>query len=127
MVIQPNAGTEKPPVYNWYVVYCIVMAVMYLLVAVVGVFFVINPELMAKTNEDVMALGITGVLYIVLGIILMIPYAIAPFLPPKSWVWIYGIVMIAIGMTSCCCLPVTIPLLIYWIKPDMKRYFGRME
>ena len=127
MAIQPSAGAEKPPVYNWYVAYCIVMAIMYLLIAVFGVLLVIYPGLMSKTHEDVLAHGITGAIYIVLGIVLLVLYVIALFLPPKPRVWIYGIVLIAIGMTSCCCLPVTIPLLIYWIKPDVKRYFGRME
>jgi hypothetical protein len=28
-------------------------------------------------------------------------------------------------MTSACFLPACIPLLIYWIKPDVKAYFGR--
>jgi hypothetical protein len=33
--------------------------------------------------------------------------------------------MMAIGMTSCCFLPFLIPLLIYWLKPETKAYFGR--
>jgi hypothetical protein len=38
-------------------------------------------------------------------------------------VWIYGIVLIALGMTSACFVPACIPLLIYWLKPDAKSYF----
>ena len=43
----------------------------------------------------------------------------------NPWAWIYGMVLICIGLTSPCCLPVTIPLLIGWIKDDAKAYFGR--
>jgi hypothetical protein len=55
----------------------------------------------------------------------MIPYAMGPFVKGKSWGWVFGIVLIAIGMTSCCLWPITIPLLIQWIKPEMKRAFGQ--
>jgi hypothetical protein len=41
-------------------------------------------------------------------------------------VWVYDIVLICLGMTSVCCMPVTIPLLIFWIKPDAKAWFGRV-
>jgi hypothetical protein len=27
-------------------------------------------------------------------------------------------------MTSCCLWPITIPLIIQWVKPEMKRMFG---
>jgi hypothetical protein len=33
-------------------------------------------------------------------------------------------VIICLGMTSACFLPVCIPLLIFWIKPETKLYFG---
>jgi hypothetical protein len=50
----------------------------------------------------------------------------APFLlPARPWVWIYDLVVICLGMTSACFLPATIPLLIFWIKPEVKAYFGR--
>ena len=47
------------------------------------------------------------------------------FLPRKPWVWVYNMVLICIGFTSACCLPAAIPLLIYWLKPEAKAYFGR--
>jgi len=47
------------------------------------------------------------------------------FLRPKPWVWIYDLVIICMGMTSACFLPAAIPLLIYWLKPEVKAHFGR--
>ncbi len=67
----------------------------------------------------------TGI-FLVLGPLLAIPYAAAPFLPKKPWAWIYHLVLIGVGFTSVCCLPVTIPLLLEWLKPDVKRFFGRI-
>ena len=30
--------------------------------------------------------------------------------------WIYNLILIVLGMTSCCTWPITIPLMIFWIK-----------
>ena len=30
--------------------------------------------------------------------------------------WIYNLILICIGLTSCCTWPMTIPLLLFWIK-----------
>ena len=85
----------------------------------------VSPGTMAEAADDEAGLMFEGTLYLLIGIVLCIPFAITPLLPAKPWVWIYGIVLIAIGMTSACCLPATIPLLVFWIKPEVKSYFGR--
>lgn len=98
------------------------MALLYLLLLVMGVVFLfIEPdqnmsELEAKTMSAV---------FIVFGLVLGVPFAAAPFLPRQSWVWVFGLVLICIGLTSTCCLPVCIPLLILWLKPEMKAFYGR--
>ena len=38
-------------------------------------------------------------------------------------IWIT--VLIAIGLTSCLTIPAALPLLLYWIKPEAKAWFGR--
>lgn len=43
----------------------------------------------------------------------------SPYQPP-----IVGIVAIAMGMTSACCMPAAIPLLIFWINDKTRKYFG---
>lgn len=113
---------ETPPVYKWYVAYCIVMALLYLFVAAMGFVFLFtqpDPE-MSEAEATVM-----GILFLVLGLIFFVPYASAAFLPRQSWVWVFGLVLICIGLTSACCLPVCIPLLIFWLKPEMKAFYGR--
>jgi hypothetical protein len=115
----------KPAVWTWYIVYCAAMALLYLFVIVAGIFLlVVDP---ASLEEDAVFLRIEGGIFLGLGLPLMVLFAIAPFLPKKSWVWIYGIVLIGLGMTSVCCLPATIPLLIFWIKPETQQFFGRKQ
>ena len=48
----------------------------------------------------------------------------ALFLPKKPWVWVYGIVAVCVGLPNCCFLPLSIPVLIFWLRPETKQYFG---
>lgn len=111
-----------PPVYTWFIVYCVLMALLYLALVVMGiVFLVIEPD----RDMSAMEARIMGALFIIFGLLFSVPFAAAPFLPRKSWVWVFGLVLICIGLTSACCLPVCVPLLIYWLKPEMKEFYGR--
>ena len=111
-----------PPVYKWYVAYCVCMALLYVLTLVMGVVFLfIEPDQeMSEAEAKLM-----GGVMIVFGLGLAVPFAAAPFLPRQSWVWVFGLVLICLGLTSACCLPVCIPLLIHWLKPEMKAFYGR--
>ena len=110
----------RPPVVTWFVVYCAVFVVLYWGFALLCPFLIsLDEEL---TRRDTMILGgIMAGLCFAFGI----PFAIAPFLPRRSWVWIYDIVLICFGMTSICSMPAAIPLLIFWFKPETQAYFGR--
>ena len=116
-----NAAT--PPAHKWFVVYCILMALGYLTLAVMGVVFgFIEPDREMSAAEA----KLMGVVFIILGLVFFVPYALAPFLPRKNWVWVLGLVLICLGLGSACCLPICIPLLIHWLKPEMKAFYGRV-
>ena len=117
-----SLSQSAPPVYKWFVAYCIFMAVLYLIAAVMGIVFLFidpSPEMTAAEAK------ILGAVMLIIGLVFCVPYAAAPFLPRQSWVWVLGIVLICIGLTSACCLPACIPLLIFWLKPEMKAFYGR--
>ena len=117
-----NAAT--PPAFKWFLIYCILMALGYLTLAVMGIVFgFVSPDREMNPEEA----KLMGVVFIILGLAFCVPYAIAPFLPRKSGVWVFGLVLICIGLTSLCCLPVCIPLLISWLKPETKAFYGRIE
>ena len=98
------------------------MAVLYLVTVVMGFVFLVTEGSSEMSPQEAM---IMGTVFIVMGLAFFIPYAAAPFLPQKSWVWVFGLVLICIGLSSACCLPVCIPLLIHWLKPEMKAFYGR--
>ncbi len=109
--------------FFWYRVYVGFMATLYLIVSVFGAIVIYASQ---YTNiYEASELIINGIVCLVVGIPFAIAFAIALLLPRKPWNWIVGIVFIAIGLTSCCFMPATIPLLIFWLKPETKAFFGR--
>jgi len=110
-------------VLTWFRVYCGLLSFVYLLCMGLGIFLlVLRP---AELQNDPLLSSLMGVLYLVMGLVLMAASLVPFFVPPQPWVWIYDLVLIALGLTSCCFLPFTIPLLIFWIKPETRQYFGR--
>ena len=123
MVTEINKGSKSPAVVVWFKVYTGLMALLYFscFIGGLGMFYFAGDP----SGELRVELYIQGAILSVIGL----PFAIActlPFvLPRKPWVWVYDIVIIVIGMTSCCCIPACVPLLIFWLKPETKIWFGR--
>lgn len=122
--VQPGSHIPgwKPGVIVWYKVYVGFMILMFLLLAAAG--GVLFAEVFPLTAEDLdgMPPKELGILYLALGVIFAIPYLVALFLPRKKWVWVYHMVMICLGMTGCT-IVASIPLLIFWLKPEVKAYY----
>jgi hypothetical protein len=118
----PDGPLEAPPVNLWFKIYIGLLGAMYLLILLAGIFFIVMGAI--SGDEDAIAMILVGVLYIGMGLILGVGYLLPIFLKPRPWVWIYGIVLIALSMTSLCCIPAAIPLVIYWIKDENRQYYG---
>lgn len=122
---------QQPQVVTWFRVYCGLMVVIYIAVAIFGGFMAANPDMLNDPNprpgssvpSSADEAFIMGVMYCGLGIVLTIVFLVPFFLPRRFGAWIYDLVMICIGLTSCCFWPVTIPLLIFWIKEDTRVWF----
>lgn len=124
-MLNPNPPPEKPPVWNWYVAYCVAMAFMWLLLVFLGLSFILTgPPNREMSSQEARVMGF---IFITLGVLLMLPYLAAPFLPRRRWAWIVGVLLISLGATGTCCLPAAIPLMIYWAKPENKAFFGMGE
>ena len=121
---QPPGPVGRPPVLNWFLAYCVFMALVYAACVVGGAWVLSVPEAeMASRDIDPIEMRIQGTVLLAIGLPLMAAFGMAPFLPPRKWVWVYDIVLVAIGLTSPCCMPATIPLLIFFIKPQTKAWF----
>jgi hypothetical protein len=103
------------------------MALLYLVVAGLGVVFVAFAEEMSRGDPDMNSPAearFTGGLILFFCAPLFLMYAGGPFLPRRRWAWIVGIVQIALGLTSICTMAAAVPLLIFWVKPATKAFFN---
>src|SRR5687767_12560587 len=115
-----------PGVVKWFRVYCGALTLVYLGLAVFGIVFLVFGDRLVQGDDvprwlRVFYAGLFGGLGLVFGA----GFAAGLFLPPRPWAWIYGLVLIAIGFTSACCLPFCVVLLIFWLKPETRVYFAR--
>ncbi len=116
----PPAGLPK--VVFWFRVYTGCMTTLYVLCILAA-----PVVLFAGTRtagEHGVVLKIEAVFLLLVGVVLAAAFALPFVLPRKRWVWVYDLVLICIGMTSCCILPAAVPLLIYWVKPETKDWFS---
>ena len=111
--------------FFWYRVYCVVVAFLSLAVAALGVFLIFVP--VEPGLEQPEQFRLIGAMYAAFGIASFVIFAVAALLPPKPYNWVVGIVMLALGMSSCCLWPAVIPLLIYWVKPETQAFLGRTK
>ncbi len=120
----PTPGPATPGVWTWYVVYCVFMGLIYLLCTSAAVLVLVFADTIAADDPEINAIEtrLFSSIMCAVSLPLMLLFATAPFLPRTKLAWIWGFITIGIGMTSACCLPVTIPLLIFWIKPGTKDF-----
>jgi hypothetical protein len=120
---QPPIGSESAPsVVLWARLYAIAFAIMYLLCVVGGVALMVLVESVPGARGDEALLQ--GGILTVVGLPLMVISAIAAFAPRAKWGWILNVAVMGIGCTSCLCLPFAAILIVYWIKPEVKAWYG---
>jgi len=132
MTPPPLQPYDEPGVVLWFKVYCVVMLVMYLLVAGIGAVFLFAPDMVVDPNASGSnqptshaEATIMGVIYFGLGGVFAAAFLVGLLWRRGMGAWVYGIVLICISFTSCCCLPATVPLLIFWLKPECKNWLMR--
>lgn len=120
-----GVARDKPKVVRWFAVYAYLMALLYLLAMGLGLAFAMWPdEWITEPHETPDVMRFQGIGIVVVAVPLLVLFGVAPLLPRRRWVWIYDLVMICIGLTSCCLWPISIPLVIHWVKPEAKWWFG---
>jgi hypothetical protein len=117
-----SGGQIQPAVVTWYRVYAVFMCLVYLLCFCGGILLAMFAGEIAENQSEEFGLMVQGIVMAVIGVPFAGMYLFGLFTSRSKFGWIWGIVLIAIGLTSCCTLPVTIPLLIYWLKDDNKAW-----
>jgi hypothetical protein len=121
-----------PQTVIWYKVYCGGLMAVYFLVMFLGIIILVMPLLGVDSANLLLSekysrafLIFYGALLTGLGLIFGAAFLLGIIFPPRPWSWIYGIVLISIGFSSLCCMMASIPLLIFWLKDPVKKYFGK--
>ena len=84
-------------------------------ISLIGI--LINPWLFARGwDEFAIAVYISGILSLLLY---MPPF----FLPRKQWVWIYNITILGINLFNIITIPVLVPLIVLYVKPEVKNFY----
>ncbi len=113
----------RPRVVIWFKIYSGVLCVLYFLTAAASlIFFLADPADLEMSAGE--ARAIAAVL-LVMGVVLLAVCLVPLVTQPRPWLWTYDLVIICMGMTSACFVPAGIPLLIFWFKPETRRYFGK--
>src|SRR5262245_44812644 len=111
----------QPGVVTWFKVYCGALCLLYLATAAASlIFFLVDPVDLEMSPVEA---RVVGGLLLVMGLGFFVVCALPLVCRPRPWLWTYDLVVICLGMTSACCIPICIPLLIFWTKPEVKEFF----
>ena len=123
---------QSPPrVVFWFKVYAGILLWVYIACTALGLALLQFPELFIDPTagsdsgipKDAVEAYIQGLIYSIVGGVLFCAFALSFVLGRGTVAWTYNLVLICIGLTSCCCLPTNIPLLIFWIRRDCRQWY----
>lgn len=105
---------RTPGVVVWFRLFSGALAAFSLLIVVAGVAVVAMRESLVEGDGPPAEFWLAyGAFLIVVGFGTAGAYGFGTLMPPRRWTWVFGIILIALTMASCC-LPVAVPLLIFW-------------
>lgn len=123
MIADTAAASQPPKVILCFKIYCVVLCLIYLATAAASLFFFLADPRDIEMSRT--AARVVGSCFLAMGLVLFGVCLLPLILAPRPWLWTFDFVVICLGMTSACFLPVCVPLLLFWLKPDAKRYFGK--
>lgn len=119
-----ETSSQLPKAVFWFRVYAGCMAGLYGLVFLVGAACLIWGISSAPPADKPLFL-VMGAMYGSIGFLFGVAYSLAFSFKPTPFAWVYHLVLICIGFGGCPTIAASIPLLIYWIKPEIRRYYGK--
>ena len=116
----------RPAVIVWFRVYAALMTVTslgLLGLALMTGYAATRPEVALNPNNADAPLF--AIVFVLLAMALVVLYGIATFVPFKPWGWSVGLVAIGLGLAGGSAI-FAIPLLVFWLKPQVKAAFARL-
>lgn len=121
---QFEIDAPEPKAVKWFRIYCGVLAFLHVLYIPAG-FFISRtlpkyPEV-AQSPELMQTLPSLGLTIIVMGIAFGAGFMSTMFLPRKPAS--YGIALTSLLIATPCCFVIAVPVLLMWLKPEVKAYY----
>ncbi len=118
-----SASKTGSRTYFWYRMLCSVIIVSGIFWAIIGVLAILGS--FNQTGKEASDAFTGGLFMLLSGGIPAIISLLGVIFPPRSWSWIFGILVLVLAVFSCVFSPFAIALLIFWMKPETQSYFGR--
>jgi hypothetical protein len=121
-----HSDARPPDGVYYFRIYAGIMAFSYACLAIFGLVTMVSPLFAgpaSATSSADMDQWFVGFFCVGIGTALCTAFLVALFGGRRSWVHTMGTLLIGLGMMSGCCLPLTIPLLIQWLKPETKQWY----
>lgn len=125
-----QTGADFPPAtrtggrtYFWYRMFCSVVTVFGIILAILGIIAMLGS--FNETGEKATSAFSGGVMFLIAGGAPALLCLLGVLFPPRSWTWIYGLALLILATLSCAPAIFSIPLLIFWVKPETQSFFGR--
>jgi hypothetical protein len=117
---------ERPPEAVYYFrIYAIVMLLSLLGFFGFGLWLMLEPLMRGGGATVNPGEWVVGLFFAGIAGLFVIPHAIVLFAGRAKWAYTLAVVLIGLSMLwNTCCLPITIPLLIVWMKPETKKWYG---
>jgi hypothetical protein len=129
---------NKPPgVLFWYRLYCGILCALSGLDILTGLALLLFrrflPDLPSQDAPPSLA-TLQGMLssygpalaavFVGVGVLMTALFALTFFLPRNPWAWIYHLALIGLGLTDPCLFLPCVFLMVFWLKPQTRTYFG---
>ena len=119
---------RRPKVIFWYTMYRIALLCFYLLEVAGGLLFLTFPDLLpggAGSLGPLPVETVLGVYYLGAGLLEGLLVIISFLMSRTRTAYAYHLVVMALSMMNgVFCLGAVIPLLIFWVRPEVQAYFG---
>jgi hypothetical protein len=130
---------QRPTALAWYKVYCYLFALLNFASAWKGFSLVRDPhgvinkyaflreQAIDQQTTDLVAMMVVtvGWTLVALGLVFGVTAFTLPLAPDNKKTWVAHLVHILFGATSCVLTPLCLPLLVAWLKPEVKEWFAQ--
>lgn len=115
---------NRPKIMPWYHAFCWLMALSNVGLCLLGIWMVRDPYPFESELFKPDLIREVGWMAVGMGAVFTVLHAAMTWLPVKPWAWVSHLINILVPLIFCCPAVICVPLLIAWMRPEVKAYYG---